>query len=56
VEATADIRVSAELLTGRKTAPGHRGYLEAHARLYATVTDRVRVAAALLAHVSLFGR
>ena len=56
MEATADIRVSAELLTGRKTAPGHRGYLEAHARLYAPVTDRVRVAAALLASRMARGR
>ena len=59
MEATAEVRVSAELLTGRKTAPGRAlyGYLEAHARrLYATVTDRVRVAAALLASRMARGR
>ena len=51
MEATAEVRVSAELqLTGRKTAPGRAlcGY--------ATVTDRVRVAAALLASRMARGR
>ena len=55
MEATAEVRVSAELLTGRKN--GARPPLCAHARrLYATVTDRVRVGAALLASRMARGR
>ena len=57
MEATAEVRVSAELLTGRKNGAALCGYLEAHARrLYATVTDRVRVGAALLASRMARGR
>jgi hypothetical protein len=57
VEATAEVRVSAELLTGRKNGAALCGYLDAHARrLYATVTGRVRVGAALLASRMAQGR